>query len=122
MSIPNVYIPIQVPSEISSVEVSQNTPSDSPETQYYLVEQAQQNLYDAIVEYCIRNPVAAAKLAKSEADHINSLPIIKKRKNYKKRRWKGHSYGVNLILHTAYLIQAYHFAFGVEGKPINPSN
>jgi len=97
-----------------------STTSDSQETQYCLVEKAQKNLYDAIVEYCIRNPVAAAKLGKSEADHINSLPI-KKRKKYKKRRWKGHSYGVHLVLHTAYLIQGYHFAFGVEGKPINPS-
>jgi len=122
MIIPNVYIPIQGPNEISSAAGSQNTPPNSLETQYDLVkvEQDQQNLYDAIVEYCLRNPVATEKLAKSEADHINSLPI-KKRKKYKKRRWKGHSYGIQLVLHTAYLIQGYHFAFGVEGKPINPS-
>ena len=122
MSIPNVYIHLQGPNEISSALVSQHTTSATSETQYYLVEleQDQQDLYDAIVEYCILNPVAAAKLYKSEDDHINSLPI-KKRKKYKKRRWKGHSYGVHLVLHTAYLIQGYHFAFGVEGKPINPS-
>jgi len=46
---------------------------------------------------------------------------IKKQKRYKDRRWSGHSYGINLITHTAYLFQAYHFAYGVEGKPTIPS-
>ena len=90
------------------------------EIQYHLVKQGEQDLYDKIVEYCTKNPSIPEALEKSEAEYINSLPI-KKRKKYKKRRWRGHSYGIQSILHLAYLIQAYHFAYGVEGKPINPS-
>ena len=90
------------------------------ENSYYLVKQGSQDLYDKIVDYCIKHPRLIEKLEKIEADHINSLPF-KKRKKYKKRRWRGHGYGIQAILHVAYLIQGYHFAYGVEGKPINPS-
>jgi len=96
------------------------TKTYAKEIQYHLVKQGEPNLYDKIVEYCANNPSIPEALEKSEAEYINSLPI-KKRKKYKKRRWRGHSYGIRLILHVAYLLQAYHFAYGVEGKPINPS-
>ena len=88
--------------------------------QYYLIKQGKQDLYDKVVEYCANNPLYSEALDRSEAAYIETL-TIKKRKQYKKRRWRGHSYGINAILHLAYLLQAYYFAFGVEGKPINPS-
>ena len=96
------------------------TKTYAKEIQHHLVKQGEQNLYDKIVEYCANNPSIQEEIEESEADYINSLPI-KKRKQYKKRRWRGHSYGIQAILHLAYLFQGYHFAFGVEGKPINPS-
>lgn len=58
-----------------------------------------------------------AELEKLISDDLS----LKKQNRYKDRRWIGHSYGINLITHTAYLFQAYHFSYGVEGKPIRPS-
>ena len=91
---------------------------DTP--QYHLVKKGEQDLYDKIVEFCAKNSFIEEALEKSESDYFETLNV-KQRKKYKKRRWRGHSYGVRLILHVAYLLQAYHFAFGVEGNPVNPS-
>ena len=96
------------------------TKTYAKEVKYHLVKQDEQNLYDKIVDYCIKNPSIQEDLEKSEAEYIDNLSF-KERKKYKKRRWKGHSYGIHLILHVAYLLQSYHFAYGVEGKLINPS-
>ena len=128
MSISNIPILLQVSNELfdNSYPIGVENSKDyldeiqSCENQYYLVKQSPQDLYDKIVEYCVNNPSIPEALQRSEAAYIQSLPI-KKRKKYKKRRWKGHSYGIQSILHLAYLIQAYHFTYGVEGKPINPS-
>ncbi|MCB9093240.1 MAG: hypothetical protein H6620_11840 [Halobacteriovoraceae bacterium] len=78
------------------------------------------SIEEKVLEYFEKHPEKLKSLEKSEEDYIASLPL-KKRKRYKARRWVGHSYGVTLIVHTAYIFQAYHFAYGVEGKPINPS-
>ena len=88
--------------------------------QYYLVKEGEQDLYEKITEFCANNPNLQEALEKSESDHLATLNV-KQRKKYKKRRWRGHSYGVRLIIHVAYLLQVYHFAFGLEGKPVNPS-
>jgi hypothetical protein len=76
------------------------------------------SLEEKIEEYFQKHPEKLKTLENSEPEHIDSLPTHQR---YKPRRWAGHSYGVNLIIHTAYLFQAYHFAYGVEGKPIYPS-
>ena len=78
------------------------------------------SLEESAVEYFEKHPDKLKFLEKSEEDFVASLSI-KNPKIYKTRRWSGHSYGVNLIIHTAYLFQAYHFAYGVEGKPSIPS-
>jgi hypothetical protein len=73
-----------------------------------------------VEDYCFEHAIAVSKIEQSEENHINSLPI-KKRKQYKKRRWKGRSYGHKIIVYTGYLLQCYHFAFSLQGKPINPA-
>lgn len=78
------------------------------------------NLEEKATEYFQKHPDKLHSLENSESAHIASLPP-NKRKRYKSRRWAGHSYGVHLIIYTAYLFQAYYFAYGVEGKPIRPS-
>ena len=88
--------------------------------QYHLVKEGEQDLYEKIAEFCAKNPNLQEALEKSESDYFETLNV-KQRKKYKKRRWRGHSYGVRLIIHVAYLLQVYHFAFGLEGKPVNPS-
>ena len=82
------------------------TEADSPQ----LLTEKQKDLSNDIEEHFIKNP---EKLIEVEA--------TKKRKSYKKRKWRGHRYGVDLIIHTAFLFQAYHFAYVVTGAKINPS-
>lgn len=78
------------------------------------------DLEEKTKEYSLANALAAKELEDSYNEYLESLPF-KKRKRYKARRWKGHSYGSRLIVHVGYLLQCYHFAFGLENKPINPS-
>ena len=77
-------------------------------------DQKNSNLEKKVTEYFKNHPERLKSLENSAEDHVWSF---KKQKKYKQRRWSGHSYGINLILHTAYLFQGYHFAYGVEGKP-----
>lgn len=76
------------------------------------------SLEEKIEEYFQKHPKKLKILENSEPEHIASLPTHQR---YKTRRWAGHSYGANLIIHTAYLFQAYYFGYGIEGKPIYPS-
>ncbi len=104
-------------------ELLKDYPSEAQESakpQYYLVKEGEQDLYEKIAEFCAKNPNLQEALEKSESDYFKTLNV-KQRKKYKKRRWRGHSYGVRLIIHVAYLLQVYYFAFGLEGKPVNPS-
>lgn len=78
------------------------------------------DLEEKAKEHSFANAIAAKELEDSHNEYLDSLPF-NKRKRYKARRWRGHSYGSRLIVHVGYLLQCYHFAFGLEGKPINPS-
>jgi len=75
------------------------------------------NIYDKIEEYFIKHPKKLTELEKAE----ENPSFFNKRKKYKKRRWRGHSYGHKILLHLAYLLQSYWFAYGVEGKDIYPA-
>jgi hypothetical protein len=79
-----------------------------------LSDQENSNLEKKVTEYFHNYPERLKSLENSVEDHVG---FFKKQKKYKQRRWSGHSYGINLILHTAYLFQDYHFSYGVEGKP-----
>ena len=74
------------------------------------------SLEEKISEYFQNHPEKLTDIEESLNEKSS-----KKNRCYKHRRWSGHSYGIDLITHTAYLFQAYHFAYGVEGKPIRPS-
>lgn len=77
------------------------------------------DLEKKIYDYFVNHPEKLKTL--DECNPKCDLKLNKKKKRYKKRRWDGHSYGVKLVTHTAYLLQGYHFAYGAEGKLINPS-
>ena len=100
-----------------SSDSTDNTSLFKIQTCYQLVKQLPDNFHEKIHDYFQNHPEKLTELEKQVSDDVP----IKKQKRYKKRRWIGHSYGINLITHTAYLFQAYHFAYGVEGKPIRPS-
>ena len=92
-----------------------NTADSKSQTFCKLVKKSPGDFQEKIEEFFAKHP-----------DRLFDLetPISledKKRQKYKNRRWIGRSYGINLITHTAYLFQAYHFAYGVEEKPIRPS-
>ena len=78
------------------------------------------DLENLVLEYCQKNTRAIKAIESRHQDYINTLRS-KIRKKYKKRLWRGHSYGWRLIVHMGYLLQCYHFAYGLEGKRINPS-
>ena len=81
-------------------------------TRYNLCQSPDSALEKRITEYCLKHP--------EQLQELEETPP-KERKQYKQRRWRGHSYGKNLLVHTAYLFQSYYFAFGLEGGKINPS-
>lgn len=104
--------------------VSTNINSDSKSQPSYCLnkkkpQEEAPDLEKKIHDYFINHPEKLKTL--DECDPKCDLKLIKKKKRYKKRRWDGHSYGVKLVTHTAYLLQGYHFAYGAEGKLINPS-
>lgn len=85
--------------------------------EHLLIRQNAPDIQEKTQDYFQNHSKKLTELEKLISDDLS----IKKQKRYKDRRWIGHSYGINLITHTAYLFQAYHFAYGVEGKPITPS-
>ncbi|MCB1115642.1 MAG: hypothetical protein KDK71_04145, partial [Chlamydiia bacterium] len=94
--------------------LTDNTTDPKSQPCYNLVKQSPEDFQEKVQEFFDSYP---EKLADLES----SISEDKVRKKYKARRWSGHSYGVNLITHSAYLFQSYHFSYGVEGKLIRPS-
>ena len=85
-----------------------------------LVTESTCKISEDIEKHFIENPEKLIELEQSEREHFENLSAKKKAK-YKKRRWAGHGYGRRVVRDLAYLLQGYYFAYGIEGKKINPS-
>ena len=75
---------------------------------------------EKITKHFLENPEKLIELEKSEQEHFENLSAKKKAK-YKKRRWSGQGYGHRVVRDLAYLLQGYYFAYGIEGRKINPA-
>jgi hypothetical protein len=100
----------------SSLRTALSTANNTPQ----LVTKSPCKISEDIAEYLIDNPQKLIELEQSEHEHFENLSAKKKAK-YKKRRWSGHGYDHRVVRDLAYLLQGYYFAYGIEGKKINPS-